>query len=87
MPRKVNDINVADVRVIFALSGAIGPVIGQNFGAGRMDRVRQAYRDGLLFCGRQLPHGRPAMTIPARSLVLMLHWVDSDFPDAEMDRS
>ncbi|SUZ33296.1 Multidrug export protein MepA [Roseibaca ekhonensis] len=37
--------------VIFALSGAIGPVIGQNFGAGRMDRVRQAYRDGLLFCG------------------------------------
>ena len=37
--------------VIFALSGAIGPVIGQNFGAGRMDRVRQAYRDGILFCG------------------------------------
>jgi Na+-driven multidrug efflux pump len=37
--------------VIFALSGAIGPVIGQNFGAGRMDRVRQAWRDGLLFCG------------------------------------
>ena len=37
--------------VIFALSGAIGPVIGQNFGAGRMDRVRQAHRDGVLFCG------------------------------------
>lgn len=37
--------------VIFALSGAIGPVIGQNFGAGKMDRVRQAYRDGILFCG------------------------------------
>jgi len=37
--------------VIFALSGAIGPVIGQNFGAGQMDRVRQAYRDGILFCG------------------------------------
>lgn len=36
--------------VIFALSGAIGPVIGQNFGAGKMDRVRQAYRDGILFC-------------------------------------
>lgn len=36
--------------VIFALSGAIGPVIGQNFGAGRMDRVREAYRNGLLFC-------------------------------------
>lgn len=50
-------------------------------------RFHQAPGDGLLFCGRQLPHGRPAMTEPARSLVLMLHWVDSDFPDAEMDRS
>ncbi|MEM8788392.1 MAG: MATE family efflux transporter [Pseudomonadota bacterium] len=35
--------------VIFALSGAIGPIIGQNFGAGRFDRVRGAFRDGLLF--------------------------------------
>lgn len=37
--------------VIFALSGAIGPIIGQNFGAGRMDRVRRAFRDGLVFTG------------------------------------
>lgn len=36
--------------VIFALSGAIGPVIGQNYGAQNHDRVRQAYRDGLTFC-------------------------------------
>ena len=35
--------------VIFALSGAIGPIIGQNFGAGRMDRVRRAFLDGLVF--------------------------------------
>lgn len=35
--------------VIFALSGAIGPIIGQNYGAGNMDRVRQAFRDGILF--------------------------------------
>ena len=35
--------------VIFALSGAIGPIIGQNAGAGQMDRVRQAFREGLLF--------------------------------------
>lgn len=35
--------------VIFALSGAIGPVIGQNFGAGRTDRVRRAFRDGVIF--------------------------------------
>tara|TARA_R110002074_G_scaffold268502_1_gene440572 strand:- start:139 stop:750 length:612 start_codon:yes stop_codon:yes gene_type:complete len=35
--------------VIFALSGAIGPIIGQNFGARNMDRVRGAFRDGLIF--------------------------------------
>lgn len=35
--------------VIFALSGAIGPIIGQNAGAGLHDRVRAAFRDGLLF--------------------------------------
>lgn len=35
--------------VIFALSGAIGPIIGQNFGAGRNDRVRGAYIAGLQF--------------------------------------
>lgn len=34
---------------IFALSGAIGPIIGQNAGAGMPDRVRQAFRGGLLF--------------------------------------
>ena len=35
---------------IFALSGAIGGIVGQNRGAGRMDRVRSAYRDSLVFC-------------------------------------
>ncbi len=35
--------------VIFALSGAVGPIIGQNFGAGQHDRVKRAYYDGLLF--------------------------------------
>lgn len=35
--------------VVFALSGAIGPIIGQNYGAARMDRVREGYIDGLKF--------------------------------------
>jgi putative MATE family efflux protein len=35
--------------VIFALSGAIGPIIGQNYGAGKLDRVRQAAVEGLRF--------------------------------------
>jgi putative MATE family efflux protein len=29
--------------LIFAMSGSIGPIIGQNFGAGRHDRVRQTF--------------------------------------------
>jgi putative MATE family efflux protein len=37
--------------VVFALSGAIGPIIGQNAGAGQMDRVRTAFRDGIIFTG------------------------------------
>ncbi len=34
---------------IFSLSGAIGGIFGQNFGARQYDRLRQAYRDALLF--------------------------------------
>ncbi len=33
---------------IFALSGAIGPVIGQNLGAGEFARVRRAFLDAVL---------------------------------------
>ncbi len=35
---------------IFALSGAVGGIFGQNYGAGYMDRVRATYRDALIFC-------------------------------------
>lgn len=35
--------------VVLALSGAIGPIIGQNYGAGQLGRVREAFFDGLKF--------------------------------------
>lgn len=35
--------------VIFALSGAVGPIIGQNFGAGDRNRVQGALKAALLF--------------------------------------
>ncbi len=35
--------------VVLALSGAIGPIVGQNFGAGRLDRVLRTFTDGLRF--------------------------------------
>ena len=34
---------------IFALSGSIGPILGQNFGAQRFDRVKRAISDSLTF--------------------------------------
>ncbi len=34
---------------IFSLSGAIGGIFGQNFGARQYDRLRTTYRDALLF--------------------------------------
>ncbi|WP_296419436.1 MATE family efflux transporter [Pseudooctadecabacter sp.] len=49
--------------VIFALSGAIGPVIGQNFGAGNRVRVKGAFRDGVIFT---------AVVVVGMSLLLFL---------------
>ncbi len=37
--------------VVNALCGSIGPIIGQNFGAGKTDRARSAYFDALKFLG------------------------------------
>lgn len=33
--------------IVFALSGAVGPIIGQNYGAQQYDRVKRSYRDAL----------------------------------------
>ena len=37
--------------IIFALSGAVGPILGQNLGARKMNRVRRAFWDAILFSG------------------------------------
>ena len=34
---------------VFALSGSVGPILGQNYGAGELDRVRRTMRDALTF--------------------------------------
>src|SRR6266700_3851669 len=34
---------------VFALSGSLGPILGQNFGAKRFDRVRRTILDSLIF--------------------------------------
>lgn len=35
--------------VVFALSGAVGPIVGQNYGAQKIDRVKEAFRDSIIF--------------------------------------
>ena len=35
--------------VVFSLSGSVGPIIGQNYGAKNFDRVRRALKDGMQF--------------------------------------
>ncbi len=49
--------------VVLALSGAIGPIIGQNFGAGRFDRVRGAFLVAVQFT---------ALYVVAMALLLFL---------------
>jgi putative MATE family efflux protein len=36
---------------VIALSGAVGPIFGQNWGAGRYDRLNETLRDSLVFTG------------------------------------
>ncbi len=35
--------------VVFALSGAVGPILAQNLGAGKLDRVKRTFTDALGF--------------------------------------
>lgn len=36
---------------LFAMSGAVGPILGQNWGAGRFDRMRRALNDAVTLAG------------------------------------
>jgi putative MATE family efflux protein len=45
----VNRVVPVAFGVVFALSGAVGPIIGQNFGAKNFSRVKRTLRDGLVF--------------------------------------
>jgi putative MATE family efflux protein len=36
---------------IFALSGAVGPILGQNLGAQKFDRIKMVFQDSFLFIG------------------------------------
>lgn len=46
----INRLTVVAFGGLFSLAGAIGGIFGQNFGARQFDRLRQTYRDAVLFC-------------------------------------
>lgn len=60
--------------VVFALSGAIGPIIGQNFGARDFGRVRAAYLSALQFTG--------LVTITVSAILFFLRAPIADLFDA-----
>ena len=58
--------------MIFALSGAIGPIVGQNFGAGAYERLRESLTRALQFCCSYV-------LIMSLILLLLKDWIVSLF--------
>jgi Na+-driven multidrug efflux pump len=61
--------------LIFAMSGALGPIIGQNFGAGRHDRVREAFNSSMVLIVMYV--------IPVVALLYLLRGTIADLFDAQ----
>ncbi|NNE21523.1 MAG: MATE family efflux transporter [Rhizobiales bacterium] len=47
----INRLTPVAFGVVFSLSAAVGPIIGQNFGAGEFARVRRTLIDAMMFSG------------------------------------
>jgi Na+-driven multidrug efflux pump len=58
---------------IFALSGAIAPIIGQNLGAREFDRVRSALHGGLRFAAALTAAAWLLLAMAAPTLVQLFH--------------
>lgn len=67
-------IEMMSLIVPLALSAVIGPFIGQNMGAGRDDRMREALRVGIIFC---FAYG----ALMAVILALSGEWIARQFRD------
>lgn len=68
-------IEAVAVMLLFALSGSIGPFVGQNWGGRRPDRVREALRVSYLFC---LAWGAFAALVMATFGATIASWVDDN---------
>ncbi len=58
---------------IYALSGSIGPIIGQNYGAGRIDRMRESFTLALWVTAGFTAVAWLAMAVLANPIVAMFH--------------
>jgi putative MATE family efflux protein len=58
---------------IFALSGAVGPILGQNWGAGRFDRMRRTLKDSCLLMGLYVLGVWIVLVLVREPLTLMFH--------------
>ncbi len=56
------------------------PLLVRPRGRGSPVEIRQGVGDSLLFCGEELEHSRPPFTMGERSISLLLHYVDRNFP-------
>jgi putative MATE family efflux protein len=68
-------IEAVAVMLLFALSGSIGPFVGQNWGAGRSERVREGLRVTYRFC---LVWGLAAAILMLLFGSTIASWVDSE---------
>jgi putative MATE family efflux protein len=68
-------IEAVAVMLLFALSGSIGPFVGQNWGAGRSERVRAGLRVTYRFC---LAWGLAAAILMLMFGSTIASWVDSE---------
>ena len=68
-------IEAVSIMLLFALSGSIGPFVGQNWGAGRKDRVRSGLNSSYVF---SLAWGVVAALIVTAFGETIASWVDTN---------
>ncbi len=58
---------------LFALSGAVGPILAQNWGAGRFERMHATLRDAVIFTGLYVAVVWAVLVLARHSIVDLFH--------------
>jgi Na+-driven multidrug efflux pump len=69
----VDRISPVAFGLVFALTGAVGPILAQNFGARRYDRVRDTLRASLIFMIASVSGAWLVLALLQDALVLLFH--------------